>query len=136
MLCACGCGFAVSTATGSRCNHCGNLALKDCLDDDVQDCCNICAQQMQLLNRNFSKVKKNVKLETTFRNIQESLRILPDNTMVDFWIDEDEIKTRISLRKLMEWFKIYYAAEFKIKISNVKSMSMVTQVTRHFYFKG
>jgi hypothetical protein len=106
----------------------------DCFNDDVEDVCNICAQLMQLLNLNFSKVKKNVKLETTFKDIQGRLRILPDDTMVAFSLHETDVKTRISLSKLKEWFKIYYAAESNN--SDVKSMTMVEDVMRHIYFKG
>ena len=133
-MCGCGCNNTVTSRNGSRCKHCGNLALMDCFDDDVQDVCNICVQQMQMLNLNFSKVKKNVKLETTFKDVQGKLRILPDDTMVAFSLHTIDVKTRISLSKLKEWFKIYYAAESNN--SDVKSMTMVKDVMRHIYFKG
>ena len=133
-MCGCGCENTVTSRNGSRCKHYGNLALMDCFNDDVEDVCNICAQLMQLLNLNFSKVKKNVKLETTFKDIQGRLRILPDDTMVAFSLHETDVKTRISLSKLKEWFKIYYAAESNN--SDVKSMTMVEDVMRHIYFKG
>ena len=89
---------------------------------------------MELLNSNFSKVKQKGKLHKAFQTLHGKLRILPDDAMVAFSLDTDDVKTRISLKKLIEWFKIYYAAD--LKKANVESEEIVQHIMRHFYFKG
>jgi hypothetical protein len=96
-MCACGCG-QVGDIWDDLCLHCNNQIISEHESEDVQGCCNVCAEGMLTMTRLFEEIEDGEELAKAFDANVADLKKMPKETFVQYET-EKEIPSSSSARQ-------------------------------------